>query len=147
MKSLLIAFTLLFSVVTQSSFANEKTVTPVVLKSFNNSFSAAKEVAWTVSENFYKAQFILDGQYITAFYLSDGSMEALTRNITVAQLPLTLQVDLKKEYNNYWVSDLFEITTESSTQYYITLENGGEKVVLKSSATLSWTAYQKAKKI
>ncbi|HVG40787.1 MAG TPA: hypothetical protein VM888_04170, partial [Chitinophagaceae bacterium] len=121
MKSLLIAVTLFFTVLTTSSLAADKTVNPVVLKSFNNTFTSAKDVAWTITESFFKAQFQLNGQYITAFYLSDGSMVGLSRNITVAQLPITLQADLKKSYNDYWVSDLFEVTTEGSTEYYITL--------------------------
>jgi hypothetical protein len=147
MKSLIIAFTLLFSVVTKPGFANETTVTPLVLSSFNATFSSAKEVEWTVSESFYKAQFVLNGQHVTAYYLSDGSMTALTRNITLAQLPVTLQANLQKEYNGYWISDLFELTTENNTQYYITVENGNEKVVLQSASNHNWTGYQKLKKI
>jgi hypothetical protein len=146
MKSLLIAVTLFFTVLTTSSLAADKTVNPVVLKSFNNTFTSAKDVAWTITESFFKAQFQLNGQYITAFYLSDGSMVGLSRNITVAQLPITLQADLKKSYNDYWVSDLFEVTTEGSTEYYITIESGSEKSILKSTSNLGWTAYQKTKK-
>jgi len=146
MKSLIIAFSLLLSVATTSSFANETTVTPKVLKSFNSTFNNAKQVAWTVTESFYKADFEMNGQYVTAFYLSDGTMAALTRNITLAQLPVTLQADLKNNYDGYWVSDLFELTTENSTQYYITVENGSEKVVLKSASNINWTSYKKDKK-
>ncbi|MEO6069185.1 MAG: hypothetical protein ABIN57_11485 [Chitinophagaceae bacterium] len=145
MKSLIIAFTLLLSVATTSVFAAEKAVSPLVLKSFNNTFNTATQVAWTVTESFYKATFEINGQYVTAFYLSDGSMAAVTRNISRAQLPVTLQADLAK-YPDMWLSDLFELTTENNTQYYITLENGTDKVVLKSASNLSWTAYQKEKK-
>jgi hypothetical protein len=146
MKSLILAFALLFSVATTTAFANETTVTPQVLKSFKSSFGTAKEVAWTVTQNFYKVDFQLDGQYATAYYLSDGSLGALTRNVTMAQLPVMLQAGIKKTYDQYWISELFEVTTESNTQYFITLENGNEKVVLQSTSGLNWANYTKTKK-
>jgi hypothetical protein len=75
----------------------------------------------------------------------DGMMAALTRNITVMQLPVNLQTSLKNEYSNYWVSDLFEVSNEEGTQYYVTLENADVKLIMKSAAA-SWTTYQKDRK-
>lgn len=147
MKSLLIGLTMFFSTFSKASFAagGEK-ITPAVLKSFNSTFSTAKEVDWSVSEHFFKAQFLLNDSYVTAYYLSDGSMAAIARNVTLSQLPVALQAQVKKEYDAYWVSDLFEITTETATQYYITLENGDGKVILKSASNVDWSTYQKAHK-
>jgi hypothetical protein len=73
-------------------------------------------------------------------------MAAITRNITLAQLPVTLQAGIKKDYEKYWVSELFEITSEGATQYYVTLENADEKVVLKSASAMDWNKFQKARK-
>jgi hypothetical protein len=122
-------------------------VDPVVLKAFETNFSKAKEVDWTVTTNFYKAQFALDGQYINAFYNSDGALLAITRNITTNQLPVMLQAELKKETEKYWVSELFEITTEEGTSYFVALENADAKIVLKSSDSLDWESYSKSRKI
>jgi hypothetical protein len=147
MKPLLIAFTLLASLFTTTSFAkDDEKVAPVVLQSFQSQFTQAKEATWTLSENFYKVQFSMNGQYATAFYSSNGSMVALTRNITTLQLPVTLQAELKKDFENYWVSNLFEVTTNGTLEYYLTLETADTKVVLKSEGVTTWTTFQKIRK-
>lgn len=147
MKPLFILLTVAASFFTKTSIANDEIVSPTVLKSFQSSFANAKEVDWSLSKTLYKASFALDGIYITAFYNSDGSMVAMTRNISLSQLPLTLQTDIKKEYSAFWISDLFEIANEEGTSYYITLENADTKLVLQSNSNSGWTKFQKTQKI
>ena len=153
MKPLFIFLTALTMGMTTSSFANpdkpnpEGTkVVPAVLKSFANTFTNAQEVDWSASNNFYKVMFTMSGQYVTAFYSNDGSLMGLTRNLSSTQLPLSLQADLKKEYGDYWISDLFEVANDEGTYYYVTLENSDTKVVLKGSANSEWNIYQKSRK-
>jgi hypothetical protein len=57
-----------------------------------------------------------------------------------------LQTGLKKDYSNYWISDLFEVSNSDGTGYYITLENADSKVVLKSTGGDNWKTYQKKTK-
>lgn len=146
MRTFMILFALVASITTKSSFANDGTaVAPEVLKSFQSRFAAAEEADWSVTADLYKVQFVLDGQHITAFYKSDGTMAALTRNISTGQLPLALQTTLKNEYKAYWISGLFELSNDEGAQYYVTLEDSGSKVVLKSSAA-TWSVFQKERK-
>lgn len=146
MKSLVIAFTLLATVLTTSSFAADPKVSPMVLRSFSKTFTTATEVDWSVTNNMYKAQFSLNGQIVTAFYQADGTMIAVTRNMTSNQLPVTLQVDLKKDYENFWITGLFELSDENGTDYYVTLESADETVILKSISNNSWSRYKKLSK-
>ena len=146
MKLLMISIAMFLSTFSTTAFAKDGEVSPVVLKSFQSQFNAATEASWTVSQNFYKVQFVLNNQHVVAFYSNDGSMIAITRNITSVQLPVTLQAELKKDYEQYWISDLFEINNEEGTSYYVTLENADMKVVLKGSTFNSWSTYQKTKK-
>lgn len=145
MKTLAIAFTLFASVVTTSSYASDGTVTPEVLKSFQSKFATAKNADWSVTQDLYKVQFLLDGQCITAFYNADGSMAAITRHISPSQLPVSLQAALKNNYKGQWIADLFELSTDESVQYYVTLEDANTQVVLKSTST-SWGQFQKSRK-
>jgi len=71
----------------------------------------------------------------------------LTRNISTAQLPVSLQANLKKNYSGYWISDLFEVAKNNGTSYYVTLENGDKKVVLTSANGSDWSTYKKDRKI
>jgi hypothetical protein len=70
----------------------------------------------------------------------------LTRYISPADLPLALQSDLKKSYDSYWISDLFEVSNDEGTTYYITLEDADTKKVLKATDGRSWHDYKKVKK-
>ena len=143
MKSLVMA--LAFLVFGQTSFAGDD-VTPAVKESFNNSFKNATEVAWTVNDNFYKASFVFNSQYITAFYSADGKMIAVSRNISSTQLPIALQANLKMACRNYWISDLIELANEEGTVYYVTLENADTKLILKSTPNSDWTTFGKQRK-
>jgi hypothetical protein len=145
MKPLLIALTLLASIFTQPLFATNRDVTPSVIKSFQSTFSTATDVAWTAGDHMYKARFVLNAQVVTAYYNFDGHLMAVTRHITSHQLPLTLQTTLKKGADGAWISELFELSNDEGTSYYVTLETADSKVVMKSSGQ-SWSQYSKSKK-
>ena len=128
------------------AFAGEENVDPTVLNSFNNEFSTAKEVEWSVGSNYYKAAFTFNGNHVFAFYNKDGELLGLTRYISSLDLPINLQKDLKKDYSAYWIADLFEVANSEGTSYYITLENAEKKIVMKSVGGNSWTTFKKISK-
>ena len=143
-----IIMTLAIALGTLSSFAaGEETVSSRVLTAFESDFVGAKEVSWTTSRDYYKAAFVFNGQHVSAFYNISGELMAMTRFISSLDLPLNLQTSLKKDYSNYWISDLFEVSNSEGTSYYITLENADSKVVLKSGSGENWNTYRKHTKI
>ena len=101
---------------------------------------------WTTGPNYYKASFVFNNKHVFAFYNAEGRLLGLTRNITTSELPLKLQTELKKNYESYWISDLFEAAREEGTSYYLTLEDADTRLVLKASADNNWTVYEKTKK-
>jgi hypothetical protein len=145
MKKIII--TLAVAISSLTAFAGEENVSSSVLKAFNKEFAGVKEVKWTTAENYYKAEFVFNGQNVTAFYQVDGEMMALTRNISSLELPISLQTNLKNNYSGYWISDLFEMSNSEGTSYYITMENADSKVVLKSVGSGKWTSFKKMSKI
>lgn len=153
MKPLFIFLTIVTTAFSSAAFANssnpkpvEPRVAPSVIRSFENTFTAAQQADWTVAENFYKVEFAMSGQYITAFYATNGNLLGVTRNISSLQLPLTLQAELKRDYQALWITDLFEVSNDEGTHYYVTLENSETKVTLKGSANSKWSTYQKSRK-
>jgi len=147
MKHLFIAIVLFVAgTFSQAANANTGKSNPAVQQAFQNNFNGATNVEWTISENLYKASFTYNGQVVSAFYSADGTQLALTKNISSDQLPVTLQAELKKNYDGYWVSDLFELNDANGVNYYITLETGESKLVLKSQSSFSWGVFQKTKK-
>ena len=144
MKKIII--TLAIAISTLSAFASEVNVSSRVLNSFKTEFSAAKDVKWTSGNNFYKASFLFNNQYVFAFYNLDGELLGMTRYISSLDMPISLQTSLKKSYADYWISDLFEVSNHDGTNYYITVENADSKVILKSLDGNDWSVYQKLTK-
>lgn len=138
--------TMAIALSTLCSLAMEVEVSSKVLDAFKTEFSGAKEVSWTAGENFYKASFVYNDQYVFAFFSTEGEMLGMTRYISSVDLPMSLQTGLKRNYGSYWISDLFEVSNNEGTGYYITVENADAKVVLKSNATGGWTQYSKTTK-
>jgi hypothetical protein len=147
MKRLVLTLTIALSLISLSSFksADDSIAPDAAIKSFKSAFKSATEVSWSITDDLYKANFSLNGQYVSAFYDAEGQMVALTKNLTSLELPIALQAKLKKNYEGYWISDLIEVAREEGTSYYITLENADSKLILKSSG-LDWSSYKKQRK-
>lgn len=139
--------TLAIAVCTLSAFASEKNVTSVVLNAFNNEFTTAKEVEWTAGNGYYKATFIYNNKYVFAFYSTEGELLGLTHYLSPVDLPLSLQNNIRKDYNDYWVSDLFEVVKDGTTSYYLTLEKADKTIILQSSGGNEWSTVKKIKKV
>ena len=127
-------FALAFSLILGSaSFANnDESINERASQSFKKEFAQAKDVSWQKSGDMFRATFTLNERVLFAYYSQSGDLMAITRNITSDQLPIALQTSLRKNYTEYWVSDLFEMVSGGQTSYYITVENADHKVVLKS---------------
>ena len=144
MKKMMLTLAIVIS--TLSAFAVEEKVSPRVLDAFKNEFNTAKEVEWTVGNTYYMATFTYNDKYVFAYYTVDGILLGLSHYISPAELPMALQNNLKKNYNDYWVSDLFEVAKNGKTEYYVTLENADKKIVLQSSGSNDWQGYRKIRK-
>ena len=147
MKSLIILFTVISSFVSTSSSAMEPEVSRIAMENFQATFTDATDVKWTVGDTYYKADFQLNGQYASAYYdMEANELIATTRNLSSLQLPIALQASLKSDYQDFWVSELFEVSNEAGTHYYVTLENADNKLVLKSASFSDWKTYKKVSK-
>ncbi|HEX4876383.1 MAG TPA: hypothetical protein VFV31_06895 [Chitinophagaceae bacterium] len=140
-----IMLTLAIAVTTLSAFAFGS-VSDKVLKSFREDFNTAKEVVWTSGSNYYKAAFTYNDRHVFAYYSTEGELLGVTRYLSTADLPMHLQTHIKKDYANYWVTDLFEVSKADGTAYFVTLENADTKLVLRSANGTDWSQYQKVKK-
>ncbi len=131
-----------------SVFANGKddVVTQEARDAFKKDFATASNIRWEERNNFLKATFSFNGQVLTAYYFSNGDLQAVVRNITSDQLPINLITSLRRDYAAFWITDLFEISSDGETTYYVTMENSDKKVVLKSDDLSTWQVYSKERK-
>lgn len=110
-------------------------------------FANAKNVSWENRNGFYKASFTYNNHILFAYFQAgNNELIAVSRNILTNELPIGLAKELQTKYSaNFWVVDLFEIAADGQTNYYVTLENANEKIVLQSAGS-EWQLYKEIKK-
>ena len=147
MKKLLIATVLGAVMMVNSAFANKiENVSFKVENAFNKEFTQAKEVSWQKTDNYYKAVFKINNELVNAYFTPDGELIGTIHNILSTQLPINLQISLKKTYEDYWISELFEFSRQDSTGYFVTVQNADQVITLQSIDGASWSVYNKTKK-
>lgn len=148
MKKSIVTFIAILSISISSAFANfEEGVSLKATTSFKKEFNSAVNVKWEAGKEFAKATFEMNGQVMFAYYSIEGDLMAVTRNIVSSQLPFKLLAEIRTNHKQSWISDLFEISANGETTYYVTLENAETKTVLKSAGTAGWEQYKKEKKV
>ena len=141
MKKIILSIAILLAL-TDASFANPNSnIKERVFASFKNDFHQASEVKWDITSSYIMATFQLDKEILYAYYDFQGNMIGLVHNILTTSLPVHLQKDIKKHYANYWVSELFQVTSEEGVYYYIQLKNADETIVLSTEGTNGWHRY------
>jgi len=147
MKKLITAVVLSTVLLVNAAFANKtENVSYKVENAFNTEFNRAKEVSWQKTDNFYRASFKMNDEVMTAYFTPDGELMGVIRNLLSTQLPINLQTSLKKEYDGYWITELFECAKSDSDSYFVTLHNADQVVTLQSIDGTSWSVYNKTKK-
>jgi hypothetical protein len=147
MKKLFFVAALIFAVGLHSSFADKiETINQRVVASFHRDFDGAKNVSWQSTYTYYKATFSLGEHVLFAYYSQEGDLIAVVRNILSDHLPILLQADLKKQYKDFWITDLFEMATDQQTTYYCSIESAAQTLILRSNGD-GWTVYRKIRKL
>src|SRR5450755_740529 len=60
------------------------------------------------------------------------------RNILSSELPAALLADIKKDYKDYWITELIEEGKVKHPEFVLTLENADQILHLRSSDSETW---------
>jgi hypothetical protein len=143
-KIIMLALVLTITAVTAFS-RNADAINHKVLSTFSRTFAKAEDVRWELKKDLYKATFKVNGQTMFAYYNQSGEEVAITRNIHLSQLPLTLANALQEGYNQYWLTELFEVSSNGATAYYATVQSTTHITVLKAEPSEGWMVFKKDK--
>jgi hypothetical protein len=110
--------------------------------SFRKDFKQAELLATDAGKDYTKITFKMNGIILSAFYNENGELLAVTHNIKPGELPINLLMQVKRNYADCWVTDCFEIDTNGSASYYITLENADTRLTLHSDGN-DWNTYSR----
>jgi hypothetical protein len=116
---------------------NDNGLSPQISNSFNKVFANASDVNWQKKDTYTIASFTLNNQVLHAYYSPKGKLDSVVHNILSDNLPVLLLAQLKN-YNGYWISELYESVTNGHSSYYATLENADQKIMLKSALSKNW---------
>ncbi len=129
-----------------SAFAKApEKVNDLAMASFQKDFHNASDVRWTANNIYVMASFQLDNKVQYAYYDYQGNLIGVVHHILTSSLPENLSREIKKHFADYWVSELFQVSSDQGSFYYIQLKNADETVVLTTEGTDSWHRYSVAK--
>ena len=143
MKKLMITLAFIALILGNVAFAGEKGIDKRIRQAFEKEFSGAIDVQWYSYEEYIKVEFTLNNMRLRAWYNNDGETLALIRNIQFSSLPLKLQFDLKKNYKDYWITQIYELANKEGTQYNLVLENADLAIRLHSNGSNEWEFTEK----
>lgn len=146
-KKIVMALALILTVGVTSSFANTTNdKTDVIKASFKKDFQKGELIGLEPAASYTRLTFKMNDMILFAFYSDNGDLLAVTRNIKSSQLPIQLLLELKRDYANYWITDLFEFNGDGTNSYYVTVENADSVVTLRANASEDWKLYSKKTK-
>lgn len=129
----------------KKGLAKEAEASYFAQNNFSAKFSNAQNVNWTVTNDFQKASFTLNGQKLAAFFDIKGDYIATTQYVDIKKLPAISKSRLAKIYTGYQVEDVVKYDLDSQTTqfdvltgrrnydsiYFASLKNEKETVVVK----------------
>ena len=147
MKKTILGLALLLAIGSTKLFAYDgHEINKQIVASFNRDFSDAKQIKWIKEKNYYDASFVLGGQIMTAYYNEDAELVAVVHHILTDHLPIYLLSSLKSNYNDFWVSELFESANDKESSYHIRLENADQVIELRSVNSTEWVTVKRIRK-
>ena len=148
MKNLIVSLATVLATGLAPAFAHTTNDNPRAEKVFAQQFAGAENVKWTkLADDYLKASFTLSGIRVEAYFNQDGELQGTLRNLFYNQLPLAVMQTVSHKFNGAVIVEIKEITNNDGTSYYVTLEEGDKKVVLKATSGNDWNTYKKDRKI
>ncbi|TMI91178.1 MAG: hypothetical protein E6H06_16865 [Bacteroidetes bacterium] len=138
MKKMIIALLLVMVTFGTTALAHGKEIDKNIQHIFNTQFAGAADVQWNIDAQFVEVDFTFNNMRLSAYYNNEGERLAVVRNVHFSLLPLTLQFDLKRNYKDYWITKISEVSTKDGTQYQATLESANRTVKLGSVDGYDW---------
>jgi hypothetical protein len=145
MKKILFSAVLLALI--SSGFAGTPpVVNEKVLEAFKKTFNPQEEVTWYENENSFEARFTSGGIRAVVWYTKNGVLKLIHRYYDAYKLPPVILTSLSKEFPEYELLGVTEITDKAGMLYYITLEGEKNWMKVKVNPAGEFEIYEKFKK-
>jgi hypothetical protein len=132
--------------------AHTVTVSYTVVNKFAADFANAKDITWTVNNNFQRADFVLEGVKTSAFYDLQGEFVAVTEDVTAKAVPAASLKEINAKFNGYAVDHVIvlqnntELNSDAeATVYFADLKKGEKEVLVRITADAHIELYKEVK--
>jgi hypothetical protein len=140
MKKIILSMAIALAVFS-TAFAKPDSINDRAVAAFQKDFHKASDVSWVSTSNYARATFRMDNETQFAYYDFQGNLIGVVHNMLTSSLPANLSRDIKKHYSNYWVSELFQITSDKGVYYYVELKNADETIALTTEGGNGWQRF------
>ena len=132
---------------TAGAFATDGfTISEKILNSFKQTFPDAQQVKWLEQADRYTVNFKENGILTKIDYDKNGNFISSLRYYTEKNLPINIICRLQKKYADKKVFGVTEMTSESTVEYYIKLEDDQNWITVKSNADGNMQVVEKYRK-
>ncbi len=116
------------------------------VENFQHKYPNATDVTYKVKGQFTEVNFEWNAMKLQAFYDLQGNFMATCRQVTVGNLPLSVQMSLKNEYADYVQRDAIEYNdSDDGVSYYVTAIGAKTTYLLRVSTSGSISVFKKMK--
>ncbi len=138
--------TLIAAMIGSQVFASDVTkVSYRVLAAFEAQFAEASDVSWTVTDNYTKAKFTIEGEQVEAFFNASGDVIGTSRKTDLKRLPLSAIQKIRKSYGKYKVTETIDFEFNGERKYFVSIENDTDRKILEVSLYGDVTIFEKNK--
>jgi hypothetical protein len=128
-------------------FADDNfTISDKLLRVFQQTFPDAKQVKWVEEPNGYQVSFRQNDILTKVVYDKDAHFVNTLRYYSEKNLPVTIICQLQKKYAGETIWGVTEVSTESSTEYYVKLVDDRNWYTVRSDADGNMQTVEKYKK-
>ena len=131
---------------TNEGTGTNEIISDKLLQAFHKTFPDAQQVKWAETEDRYLVNF-KQGDILTKVeYDKEGNFVNALRYYSEKNLPVNILCRLQKKYADKKVFGVTEITSDSSVEYYIKLEDAENWITVKSNVDGNMQVVERYKK-
>jgi len=126
--------------------AADGNISDKLLQAFNKTFQDAQQVKWAETEDKYMVNFTHGDILTKVEYDKEGNFLNSLRYYSEKNLPVSILCRLQKKYSDKKVFGVTEITSDTSVEYYIKLEDAENWITVKSNVDGAMQVVERYKK-
>ncbi len=105
-------------------------------KTFRHAFHHAKNVhRFDKANGFTEYDFMMKGNYVSAFYDASGALVETDFSIAYKELPARAQEFIRNEFSNPVVTDITRVEYRQNACYKVRLESNGKEYTIAATST------------